>query len=312
VRQTGADPETTSDAKKRRDGQRKIIEILGVGATSLLLVVFAFDLVGRGLIPKEEVLPTYIAIVASVGGYLFIRLVSGILERNIEPKLGVTRTNGAKNLFQIVGGIIIIIVVFGVFGLNITGVLIGAGFLGIVLGLAAQQVLGNIFAGISMLGSRPFEIGDRVTIVTSSYGLLGSSYAHETEINGFTGTVQDVGIFLTHVLLDAGTPSVFPNSVIISSLIINHSHVIWRVVRVRIDLDKVKVNFSRFRPRLLERLAKYDKLIDVTKSKIEMVEIGTSTYNVMVSAWAKSSLEEPIKTLLIEEIMTVQQELEGT
>src|SRR5207253_5017717 len=67
--------------------------------------------------------------------------------------------------------------------------------------------------------------------------------------NGFTGIVQDVGIFLTHVLLDAGTPAVFPNSVIISSLIINHSRVIWRVVRVRIDLDKVKMNFSRFRSR---------------------------------------------------------------
>jgi small conductance mechanosensitive channel len=37
-----------------------------------------------------------------------------------------------------------------------------AGFTAIVVGLAAQQTIGDVFAGIALLAARPFSVGDRV------------------------------------------------------------------------------------------------------------------------------------------------------
>jgi small-conductance mechanosensitive channel len=175
---------------------RKILEFIFIIFAALFAVLLVRYLANRGTVSESYVLPIY-AVIVLVGGYLVIMLVNRILERIIEPTFGVTRTRGVQNLFQLIAGIILVVFVFAIFGVDLTAALIGAGFLGIVLGLAAQQVLGNIFAGLSLFVSKPFEIGDHVMLATSSYGLNGSTYAHESEPSGFTGVVQDVGIFFT-------------------------------------------------------------------------------------------------------------------
>lgn len=279
--------------------------------TVIILAALSAALVVRymaylGVVSESFVLPIN-SVIVLIGGYLVIRIVDRMIERIVGPTLGITRTRGVKNLFQVIAAIILVVFIFAAFGVNLTAALIGAGFLGIVLGLAAQQVLGNIFAGLSLLASKPFEIGDRVKVATSSYGLTGSTYAHESEPSGFTGVVQDVGIFFTHVLLDNGIPAVFPNSVVIGALIINYSKIAIRTVRVRMDLDK-KADYDKFKSRLLESLKKYD-IIDAERSIVEIIDVGPTTYQVVITVWAKSESEETIKTFVIREGTKVQEEL---
>jgi small-conductance mechanosensitive channel len=287
----------------------RILEFILILVASSAVALLARYLADRGLVPESYVLPIYVIIVL-VGGYLVIRIVNGIIERVVEPTLGTTRARGIKNLFQVLAGILLIVFAFAMFGVNLTAALIGAGFLGIVLGLAAQQVLGNVFAGLSMLVSRPFEIGDRVTIATPSYGLTGSTYAHESQPSGFTGVIQDLGIFFTRVLLDNGTPAIFPNSVVLGALIVNHSKDTFRTVRVRMDISK-KVDYDKFKSRFLESQKKYD-IIDAEKSSVEIVDLGATTYQIVITVWTRSEFEEPVRTLVIREGMNVQEELSGT
>ena len=54
--------------------------------------------------------------------------------------------------------------IFSIWGIDIGSLLVGAGFLGIVIGLAARQTLGSLLAGFVLMFSRPFEIGDWVAI----------------------------------------------------------------------------------------------------------------------------------------------------
>jgi small conductance mechanosensitive channel len=282
------------------------MELLLLVVATLAIGFLASYLLYRQLVPAIDVAPLY-AIVIVIDGYLVVRLATIIIERALEPTIGITRTHGFKNAIQIVGAIFVISAVFTVLGVNLSSLLIGAGFLGIVLGLAAQQVLGNIFAGISIFISRPFEIGDRVTIVNSSYGLLAGSYPRENTINGFSGTISDIGIFFTRVLLDDGSPSVFPNSVMNQSLIISHDKIFTKRIRVRIDLDK-GIEFAEFKSRMLEALKKHDGL-DTEKSNVELIDIGTATYQVVVIVRAYSVHEEPIKTIIIQEALRIQKEL---
>jgi small conductance mechanosensitive channel len=276
-----------------------IVLVAAAGVLSVLNVA--------GVVPRSFVLPSYSLIILTVG-YLGIRIVATILVRAAEPQIGATRTRGIKNLFEIVVAVIVFVAAVATLGINITGVLVGAGFLGIVLGLAAQQVLGNVFAGLSLVASRPFEIGDRVTLGTGSYGLTGSTYSHESDVNGFTGVVTDVGIFYTDVRLDDGTPAIFPNSVVIGALVINHSRIALRTVQARINLDK-RIDFETFKKRFLDSL-KDEHVVDVGKSTVEIVDTADTTYQVKLIVWAGTPVVEPVKTMIYQKALELQKQLE--
>ena len=285
---------------------RRTPELLLLVVATLAIGLLASYLLYRKLVPAIDVEPLY-AVVIVIDGYLVVRLATIIVERALQPTIGVTRTHGVKNVIQIIGAIVVTSAIFTVLGVNLSSLLIGAGFLGIVLGLAAQQVLGNIFAGISIFISRPFEIGERVTIVNSSYGLLAGSYPRENSINGFTGVVNDIGIFFTRVVLDDGSPTVFPNSVMNQSLIISHEKIFTKRIRVRVDLDK-GIEFSDFKSKMLEALKKHDDL-DAEKSNVELIDISIATYQVVVIVRAYTVNEEPVKTIIIQEALRIQKEL---
>jgi len=260
------------------------------------------------VVPQEFARVIYVIIIAT-GGYLLIRIISAIIMRVVDPRFGITRARAVKNFFQIVAAILLSTLAFSLFGFNVTNWLIGAGFIGIVLGLAAQQVLSNLFAGIALLASDPFEIGDRLTLVPPSYGIIAPSYSHEIMFNGYTGVVKDVGIFYTEMFLDEGVPLVLPNSVVISSLVMNHTRVRERTARIRMDLDK-RISFERFKEELSVLLKSKDrKEIDSSTIHIEIVDIGLTTYQVAIWLWTKSTFEEPIKTIIAKAAMEIQSKL---
>jgi small conductance mechanosensitive channel len=290
----------------KRSIRREITGIILVVVFGIATALFTSILGNQNYIPPTYLKAIY-ALIVVVAGYLWIRIITTILEKLVEPTIGVTKTLGIKNLFYVVAGIIIVVIISSVFGLDIGGVLVGAGFAGIVLGLAAQQVLGNIFAGLSLLASRPFEIGDRITLTTSTYSLLGGTYPRENSLNGFTGIVTDIGIFYTNMTLDDGTPAVFPNSVVIGSMAVDHTRISLRTVRVRMYLDK-RLNYDSFKSSFLESMKKYE-IIDPQKSNVEIVDIGDDKYQIVMIVWARSAYEEPVKTLMIQEALKIQAEM---
>ncbi len=69
------------------------------------------------------------------------------------------------NLFgPLMLGIIAALIILPMWDVNITSVLLGAGVIGLVLGLALQETLGNIFSGLSLLIEAPFRKGDLILL----------------------------------------------------------------------------------------------------------------------------------------------------
>lgn len=123
-------------------------------------------------------------------------------------------------------------------GINVTSLLVGAGFLGIVVGLAAQTTLGNLFAGFALLYTRPFKNGDKISVSTPQYSAQSPSHPHgmlEVEVTGF---VKSIGMMHTRILRDDMTMVFIPNSVINVGLITNYSKAPERLVVLRADLGK--------------------------------------------------------------------------
>ena len=83
----------------------------------------------------------------------------------------------------------------------------GGAFTAVVVGLAAQQTLGNVFAGIVLQGTRPFRVGERVR-------LTGGPMAGSVE-----GTVSSLGLFYATFVSGADRMMV-PNSVLLQLAVV--------------------------------------------------------------------------------------------
>ncbi|MFW6003943.1 MAG: mechanosensitive ion channel family protein [Halanaeroarchaeum sp.] len=109
--------------------------------------------------------------------------------------------------------------VLTMWGIDLGGLLVGAGFLGIVVGIAAQQTLGSLLAGFVLMFSRPFEIGDWV------------------EIGNDEGIVTDITIINTRMENFDGEMVVLPNDTVSNSTLINRSMKGRLRLRVEVGID---------------------------------------------------------------------------
>lgn len=114
-----------------------------------------------------------------------------------------------------------------------TALLAGAGVTSVVLGLAAQNTLGNLIAGMTLLLYRPFQVGDRVQ-VNAPTGLE-------------TGVVEIITLGYTMLRTGDNRRIVVPNSVMANQVTVNLTSVDPRIlvaVPIRVgygaDLDKAR------------------------------------------------------------------------
>jgi small-conductance mechanosensitive channel len=102
-----------------------------------------------------------------------------------------------------VSAIILLFALFAVLGVSLGHLLIGAGVAGVIIGIAAQQSLANIFAALVLLFARPFVVGEHIRIRSGTLGVLD---------------VEVLGIGLTYVTVrtEDGILRV-PNSAMLAS-----------------------------------------------------------------------------------------------
>ena len=118
-------------------------------------------------------------------------------------------------LSQVVLYSIALLVAIGLFTQNLGSLLVGAGFMGIVVGMAARQTLGAVLAGFVLMFSRPFEIGDWV------------------EIGDREGIVTHVSVVNTSIQTFDGEYVLLPNDEVSSQAIVNRT----RKGRLRVEVE---------------------------------------------------------------------------
>jgi len=101
----------------------------------------------------------------------------------------------------------VVILALRIAGVNAGTLAVGGAFTAVLLGLAAQQALGGIFAGIVLQSTRPFRVGERVRLV-------GGALAGQLE-----GTVSSLGLFYTTLSQGADRLKV-PNNVLLGLVVV--------------------------------------------------------------------------------------------
>jgi small conductance mechanosensitive channel len=131
------------------------------------------------------------------------RALGPTLFRRMDP--GTAGTVGF--LLRLVTMLVAVLIALRVAGLGPRTLALGGAFTAVVLGLAAQQTLGNLFAGMVLLSARPFRVGERVKLQGGGVG----------------GTVEGVvsSLGLLYTTLASGDDSIMvPNSVVLNLAIV--------------------------------------------------------------------------------------------
>jgi small conductance mechanosensitive channel len=101
---------------------------------------------------------------------------------------------------------IALILALSVAGASLQSLAVGGAFTAVILGLAAQQTLGNVIAGMVLLSARPFRVGQRIRFQAGAIG------------GQIDGTVSSLGLLYTNV--KRGTEEVMiPNTQVLAAVI---------------------------------------------------------------------------------------------
>ena len=131
------------------------------------------------------------------------RALGPVLFRRLEPATAGT----AGFLIRLAAAVVTTAIALRVAGLTPRTLALGGALTAVLVGLAAQQTIGNLFAGTVLLSARPFRVGERIR-------LQGGPLAGSIE-----GVVSSLGLLYT-TLARGEDPIMVPNSVVLNVAIV--------------------------------------------------------------------------------------------
>jgi len=190
----------------RREAHRAQ-RVVAVAVVAIAAVLFAFS-------ERKELFPGYgtevrvatVVLLVVLGWSLasaLWRASSPTLYRRLDP--GAAGTLGF--LVRLVTLIVMIVVALRIAGIKPQTLAVGGAFTAVVFGLAAQQVLGNLLAGVVLISNRPFRVGERIKVQAGAFA---------GQVDGIVGSL---GLFYT-TLVSGADRIMLPNSVLLQSAII--------------------------------------------------------------------------------------------
>lgn len=172
-------------------------------------------------------------------------------------------------LTQVMLYTVALLVVIGLFTRDIGSLLVGAGFLGIVIGMAARQTLGAALAGFVLMFSRPFEIGDWI------------------QVGDREGVVTEITIISTRIQTFDGEYVMLPNDEVSGQAITNRT----RKGRLRIEVE-VGVDYDHDPERAAriacEAVRELDEVLNVPTPQVVGKRFGDSAIVLGIRVWIDS------------------------
>lgn len=168
-----------------------------------------FDVFGKRLTVSSGHVLIFVvglAVVFAVAGAVATRSIARELARVSEARGGIAAASAIRLICLIVGYGVVGLGILTLLRLNLGNLVVGGAVTGVIIGIAAQQTLGNFFAGLVLLFARPYAPGQRVTVRSGAMG------------GPFEGTIVDAGLMYTTIRTNDGTVSM-PNAGLLAAAI---------------------------------------------------------------------------------------------
>ena len=229
-------------------------------------------------------------------GFKIIKKVVNKFEHFLEKRdVDVTLRRFLKS-FSIGGlkAIIVLLVVTLIWDVELTGLVALFTSAGVAIGLALQGSLSNFAGGFIILLLRPFKVGDYI------------------QAAGYEGTVEQIGVFYTHLLTIDNKVALIPNGTLSNNSLINYSAKENRRVDLIFNVS-YENNVIHVRNVLKEIIDKHPLILHDPEPFIGIVEHAQNSVNFGVKVWCNKDdywtiyydLLEQVKVRFDEENITI-------
>src|SRR5262252_776237 len=173
---------------------------------------------------KALVISLAIAVVSALALWIVGRWIIGFVSRLIgrsmsKQQVDPTVIRYIQNAVAALLNIVLVILILGFFGVQTTSLAALIAAAGVAIGVAWSGLLANFAAGIFLVILQPFKVGDFVVA------------------GGVTGTVEEVGLFVTSINTLDNIRNIVGNGKIFGDIIQNFSHNPYRRVDLQAQLD---------------------------------------------------------------------------
>lgn len=148
------------------------------------------------------------------------RLINRVEDRQIGRGFDVTTVQLVGKLAKIIVSVLIIMPIFQIMGITISGLLAFGGVGGLIVGMAAKDLLANFFGSIIIYMDHPFKVGDWI----------------RSPDRNIEGTVEKIGFRVTCIRTFDKRPLYVPNAVFTSISVENPSRMQHRRIKETIGL----------------------------------------------------------------------------
>jgi mechanosensitive ion channel-like protein len=124
----------------------------------------------------------------------------------LDPSAGASHAAVVRYALLLIGAVTTLIITLGLLGIPVGQLVLGGALTSVFVGIAAQQSLSNVFAGLVLMLAHPFRIGDGIRLQA---GALGGQVS---------GTIVEVGITYVRISTGTGVLSI-PNSQVLNCII---------------------------------------------------------------------------------------------
>lgn len=282
---------------------RALISLIGLLFAILLVIyiaVFIFHYV-----PEKYSRFLDAAIVAIIS-YIVIRMIIGYLNNVLSKYLERSSIHPIIFVVRMVGYFILAVATIAAFGIDVSSIILGSTFLAAVLGLATQSVLANQFAGLLLIVTKPFKIGDRVWIhawqFSIQYPVVIPKYFSSDLLynNGFAGTVLDISINYTTLRTQGGEIVRIANNVLTQGayrLLDKES-----VVQVRYEIPKY-LDFSSVKEEIEKSVSSMKGLLDIPSLLVD--ETTLNTYVILIRAKFETDNSSEVRSRILENLIGI-------
>ncbi len=147
-----------------------------------------------------------LAVAFAASGIVGVRSAAGEASRIAGLRGGAATAAAVRLGVMVAGYVIVLIATLDLLDISVERLLLGGAITGVIVGIAAQQSLGNLAAGVVMLVARPFAVGEYVRIRSGS-------------LNGpFDGTITSIGLVYTSLETEEGSLAI-PNSALLGAAV---------------------------------------------------------------------------------------------
>lgn len=218
------------------------------------------------LIPSGTLVMVARALVVVAVGFVIAKVLDKLIVRASADKLPI---HILKPLRQLVLAVILgvsLLSALTALDIDVTGILVAGGVVGIVVGFASQTTVSNLISGLFLFFDRPFKIGDAV------------------EVAGHAGVVTEIHILSTRIRRFDGTVVRIPNESVFGSEIVTLTSRVARRVEFVVGIA-YKESIEEAREILMKVLREHPLVLEEPSPEVFADELADSSVNLKVRCW---------------------------